>query len=226
MDLLQISFDGIQVGEINFPAAKLSVPTEHADGVERLVKHVYDAGKALKAQLDLNVTQGAKLDDANAKVTEQKEKLDSVETFDDDAKNAWLQGRIGLERTAAFFKVKTVGAKGVMLTDSAVMQACLIAKHGEAVKTKLDSATDEGQLYIRARYDSLAEEAEAAGAGFDQLTALGALQTVNLDNLSQFTGDPPAKPGDTPKKDRATFMKMSQDAHKNPQPSSSRGATA
>lgn len=211
MDMIQISFDGIKVGELNFPASEVTVPKENADRIKTLVSQVYDAATALNTSLIATVELQAKYDAQEEEMKVLKEKITQMDSIGPEKIKEAVETRLHLEKTAAFFKVDKVDE----MDNMQLMVACIGKKHGEDTVKKLDSESEQGQVYIRARYDILAEEAEKGATGLDQLHALHTMTAPRTDNLEDFTKNK-SKDGKQPAT-RESFLEQSRNAFRDPQ---------
>ena len=211
--LIQISFDGIAVGDIKLPAADITVPETVVPQVKSLIQGTYDAASALGEALNDNAELEAKYDELETAIEEVRKKLDSAEKLGPEELKTAVSSRLKLERTAAFFKVD----KFDELDDMALMKGVIAKKHGADIlkSDKMDTETDTGKVYIRARFDILVEEAEKGGKGLNELIALQRLTTPKMD--SEFNFDPNVNTGATdPASLREKFMNESRNAFRDP----------
>ena len=202
-NLLVISFDGIKAGEINIPAQEITVPQSMGDKVKTLVNATYDAAAQLTDALEANSQWEAKYDELEKNAEELKKKYDALEKGNPAEMAAAVKARLGLETTAAFFKLD----KANEMSDGELMKAVIMSQNKDL---KLD---EKNEAYITARFDILAEEAAKGATGLEQLHALHKTQVPTGDNLEQFiqgggTGEPDGS--------RGAFMEKSRDAFKTP----------
>jgi len=197
-----ITFDGIKAGEINVPEFEIKVPENALSQVKTLVSATYDAAKALKTSNDETSALQAKYDDLENSNKELQEKHDSLEKGNPDQRKTEIKERLGLERTAAFFKIDKAGE----MEDSDLMKAVILSKHSEV---NLDG---KGEAYIKARFDILAEEAAKGATGLEQLQAISQAVVPRGDNIEEFIGGQ-QKP---PQKTREDFADAMRNAFKTP----------
>ena len=201
MDLVQIKFDGIQVGNVNVPAQTFKVPEDIETTATSILTAVYDTASELKDSLEANSTLQAKYDALEVEKKELQEIHDSLEKGNPEEMNLAIKARLGLEKTAAIFKLDGAGE----MEDGELMKNVIMSQNKDL---KLDEKDD---VYIKARFDILAEEAENGATGLEQLQALHQTTVPHNDNLEQF-----ASPGQPVPGSREDFMAKSRSAFKTP----------
>lgn len=207
MDLLQIKFDGVKVGDINIPAQTFKVPEDTGPAIEAILVAAYDAGTALGESLEANSTLQGKYDGQEKALKDLQEKYDKLEKGSPEVLESAVKSRLGLEKTAAFFKVDKANEMPDGDLKKAIINSRLDDKQIKALK--LD---EKDEAYVKARYDILAEEAEKSGTALDQLRALSSTSVPKNDNLEDFTKSGVAGMPEG----REKFMETSRQAFKNP----------
>lgn len=206
MDLVQIKFDGIKVGDINIPKQTFKVPEDVSAVAETILTAAYDSAAALKVSLDSNSALQAKCDELEKSQKELQEKHDALEKGSPEQLATAVKSRLGLEKTASFFKID----KMEEMQDGELMKAVIMSQNPEL---KLDEKDD---AYVKARFDILSETAEKGATGLEQLKALNVLSTPKGDDLSAFTGGGNQNGELNPAMARENFMQQSKDAYKSP----------
>ncbi len=198
-----VQFDGIRVGDVNIPRQDIKVEPESVQPLRMVLDGLKTTGIALDEALITVSEQQAKLDAAETTQNELQAKYDKLEKGQPEALASAVKTRLGMEMTAAYFKVDKANDMG----DVDLMKAVISS---QAKEGKFDF-TGKDDTYIKARFDIMAEEAANAGTALVQLQALQAATGPVLDNLADFTHQ-----GAPPTKGREAFMQQSKDAFRSP----------
>ncbi len=201
-DIHVLSFDGLQIGKINIPKQDVKVPEPVAAQVKTILDGAYEVGKELNAQITANSTLQAQHDELEKSNKELQEKFDAAEKGNPEVMAVAVKARLGLEKTAAFFKI----ADAADMSDVDLRKAVILSQNKDFNFDGKDDA------YIVARFDIYAEEAEKGGTALAQLAALGTTTAPTTDDLAEFTKNT----GMDPSPGREAFMKNSAEAFRNP----------